>query len=241
MADSNKSPGCEMHEVLVSHLYSETTPEESSLIQAHLNSCSVCADELAAFERVRGMLQTWQVSELPEVSIVTKQDKGRSTAKLREFFTMTPFWLRAIGGLSIAMLVLAATGTTITAGSSGVSLSFSLLGGRGATPTPQVERSSEEIRAELKAIVNSMIAESERQQGEALKSQLVSLESQLQNSHASDLAKLNMRIQQQRDLIKALERDIDRREGLALTDLLFSEAIGLTDERSMTRAPGSED
>jgi phosphoglycerate-specific signal transduction histidine kinase len=81
----------------------------------------------------------------------------------------------------------------------------------------------EQIRAEIKSIVNREIAESEREQGEALKAQLVSFESQIQNMHAADLAKLAARIQEQRAKIKTIERDIDRREGLDLTDILFSE------------------
>jgi hypothetical protein len=84
----------------------------------------------------------------------------------------------------------------------------------------------------LKAIVNSMIAESERQQAEALRLQLVSVESQLQSAHEADLARLSARILQQREMIRTLERDIDRREGLALSDILFSEVT--------TRSGGSQ-
>ena len=239
MADSNRTTGCGMHEALVSHLYGEATPEESRLVEAHTIGCAVCADELSAFERVRGMLQTWQVTELPEVSFVKQDQKRRSIAAFKDLFTNAPLWLRAIGGVTVALMVLAVMGTTITVGNDGVSLSFGLLRGK-TQPQQTSNRSSDEIRAELKTLVNAMIAESEREQSEFLRMQLVSLESQLQNIHATDLAKLSARIQQQRNLIKALERDIDRREGLALTDLLFSEAIGPSDD-SIARTPDSDE
>jgi anti-sigma factor RsiW len=66
-----------MHEALVSHLYNEASPEERRQVEEHLKSCSVCAEEMTAFERVRGMLQQWQVDELPEVYIVTKDTPPR--------------------------------------------------------------------------------------------------------------------------------------------------------------------
>jgi chromosome segregation ATPase len=68
-----------------------------------------------------------------------------------------------------------------------------------------------------------MVVESERQQREDIKAQLVSLESQLSTMHSSDLAKLTQRIQDHQTRLKTIERDIDRREGLDLTDILFSE------------------
>jgi len=52
---------------------------------------------------------------------------------------------------------------------------------------------------------------------------LVSLESQLQTMHTTDLAKLASRIQEHQARLKTIERDLDRREGLDLTDILFSE------------------
>ena len=62
---------------------------------------------------------------------------------------------------------------------------------------------------------------------------LVSLESQLQNMHSTDLAKLATRIQEQQARLKSIEQDIDRREGLDLTDILFSET-SKPSERSTT-------
>ena len=76
---------------------------------------------------------------------------------------------------------------------------------------------------QVRALVNSMVVESERQQREDIKAQLVSLESQLSTMHSADLTKLTQRIQDHQTRLKTIERDIDRREGLDLTDILFSE------------------
>jgi hypothetical protein len=126
--------------------------------------------------------------------------------------------------------LLAVLGTQISVGTGGISLRADLF--RRSDEAVQMDRVRlEQVRAEVSTVVNAMIAESERQQSEALKAHLVILESQLQNAHAADLAKLAARIEQQRMLIKALERDIDRREGLDLTDILFSEVTGKAGEQ----------
>jgi hypothetical protein len=215
-----------MHEAIVSHLYGEATPDESREVKAHIKECRTCAEELAAFERVRGMLQKWQVDELPEIEIVTKRPAARSQSAislLKELLSITPLWGKALAGVAAVMLVLAVMGTSIVVNQGGVSFSVSIFGGAAPEGTKIATDNLDQIRAEVLNMVNARIAASEEQQRNALKLQLVSLESDLQSAREIDLAKLGARIQQQRDLIKSLERDIDRREGLALSDILFSE------------------
>src|SRR5207253_5556952 len=74
------------------------------------------------------------------------------------------------------------------------------------------EASIEQVRTELRGLVNQLIADNERHQKEEIKLQLVGLESQLQNMRAADLAKLSTRIQEHQQRLKTLEQDIDRRE-----------------------------
>ncbi|HWC76627.1 MAG TPA: zf-HC2 domain-containing protein [Blastocatellia bacterium] len=234
MNESNTTPNCEMHEALVSFLYNEATVEEGRRVEAHLEQCASCADALKAFGHVRSMLQKWQVDEMPEVYLVTKEQRSprRSTLSiLSELLSVAPWWVKSLGVAAAAILLLSVVGTNVSVGPNGFSFSTSLF--RSQTQ-PQVAKTdeTEQVRTELKAIVNSMIAESERQQADALKLQLVSVESQLQSAHEADLARLSARILQQREMIRTLERDIDRREGLALSDILFSEVT--------TRSGGSQ-
>ena len=234
-----------MHEALVSFLYNEATPEESGLVQAHLTECAACKQELHSFERVRGMLQQWQLDDLPVVRVVTERASGERSmlAVLGELLSVTPLWAKALGAVAMAMLVLAVIGADVRVGKDGVSFRADLLrrdrtaqpvnvvdGGNAASPNgPNIEQ----VRTEVKSLVNQLIAESERQQRDEIKAQLVSLESQLQNMHSADLAKLTTRIKEQQSRLKTIQQDIDRREGLDLTDILFSE-VSKPGERSTT-------
>lgn len=228
----DKTPDCPMHEVLMSYLYGEATPEEVGRVEDHLAVCAACEQELSAFGRVRGMLQQWQIDDLPFVRIAVaggKESRRPALEALKNLLSVTPAWAKAFGAAALALLVLAVLGTEVSVGREGISIKADLFR-RG--DAPQVARRPseggdearlEEIRAELKSVVNSMIADNERQQREEMSARLGSLESQIQTAREADLARLAARIQEQRARLKSLERDIDRREGTALSDILFSE------------------
>jgi len=232
----DKTPNCEMHEALVGYLYDEATPEENRLVQAHLTECVPCKQELESFERVRGMLQKWQLDDLPVVRVVTERSAGGQSmlATLKELFLVTPWWAKALGAAAAALLVFAVIGTDLSVGRDGFRFHADLLRhGQTVEPPNTTDAKNagslnganiEQVRTEVRTLVNQLIAESEQQQKLELRAQLVSLESQLQNMRSADLTKLATRIQEHQQRLKTLEQDIDRREGLDLTDILFSEA-----------------
>ncbi|MFY9607212.1 MAG: zf-HC2 domain-containing protein [Blastocatellia bacterium] len=225
---SNTRKNCGMHEALVSYLYNEA-PDEHRRVEAHLAECSSCKQELVAFEQVRGMLQQWQIDEMPVVRVVTETSRSRLTV-LRELLGLTPIWAKALGALAIAMLVLAVMGTEVSIGRGGLSARVDLLHrGRDVAPVSpvtgvNVDDSVGAINIEqVRGLVDSMLVESDRRQREDLSAQLVGLESQLSKMRSSDLMKLAQRIQEHQTRLKTIELDIDRREGLDLTDILFSD------------------
>ena len=232
MNDKQKTQACDMHEALVSYLYKEASGDESRRVEAHLTECISCREELHSFQHVRDMLQQWQIDDLPVVRVVAEQSAQQRSilTVIRELMSVTPIWAKAVGAIASSLLFLAVIGTELSVGRGGVSFRADLLRrGSGAQPgdptsgtlaTANIER----VRAEVKSFVNELIAESERQQRDELRAQLVNLESQLQNMHSADLSKLATRIQEQQARLRTIERDIDRREGLDLTDILFSDA-----------------
>jgi hypothetical protein len=239
-----------MHEALVSYLYNEATAEEISLVEKHLDACPACKQEVLDFERVRGMLQQWQLNDMPIVRVVAEAQSPRPTALrvLKELFTVTPVWAKAVGAAAMVMLLFAVMGTSISIGSDGFSFRADIL--RKVT-TAQTEnlaaRNStndfiktadlERVRADVRTLVSQMIAESENHQQDQLKAQLVSLE----NTHSADLTKIFTRIQEHQSRLKTIERDIDRQEGNDLTDILFGELTNKPETKStMASGRGSD-
>ncbi|MEW6213351.1 MAG: zf-HC2 domain-containing protein [Acidobacteriota bacterium] len=229
MSYKDKTPDCNMHESLVSYLYDEASEEERRRVEAHLDECRSCKEELEAFNRVRGMLQQWQIDDLPVVRVETSTRRSFFEV-LRELFLVMPVWAKAAGAVAAVMVVLAVIGTEVSIGKQGFSLSADIT-------RSNKRNAAEEIRAELRVMVNDMILASERQQKDELTARLVALESQLQNAHQADLVRLAASIEEQRARIKTIERDIDRREGLNLADILFSE-LTPGDERPTDRKSG---
>lgn len=125
-ASATTPRGCERGEELVAYLYGEATKEEAGLFRRHLEACAVCREELAAFGGVREGLGAWRAEALgsvPALNIVeafaparavrTAASRERSArAALREFFSLSPLWLRA-GAFAATLAVCALVALTL--------------------------------------------------------------------------------------------------------------------------------
>jgi len=117
-AEDVESRGCGHSEELVAYLYGESTPVKAELFRRHLDACAACREELAAFGGVREGLGEWRaevLGSLPSLDIhaaFTKatgprpERKRSAAAALREFFALSPLWLRA--GAAAAVLAVCA-------------------------------------------------------------------------------------------------------------------------------------
>jgi anti-sigma factor RsiW len=110
--------GCERAEQLVAYLYGESSPVEDADFRRHLAACAVCGEELAAFEGVRDGLSEWReevMRSIPALNVAerlapvaaasvvdthasratpVRARKRSASAALREFFSLSPMWLR---------------------------------------------------------------------------------------------------------------------------------------------------
>lgn len=59
----NNSSSCAFAEQLVSYLYDEADAREKLKFETHLESCSICADELSAFGFARSAVLDWRAEE----------------------------------------------------------------------------------------------------------------------------------------------------------------------------------
>lgn len=124
--EANTPRGCGRGEELVAYLYGEATKEEAILFRRHLEACAVCREELAAFGGVREAVGAWRAEALgavpplnieealaPAARIIPAAPRERSArAALREFFSLSPLWLRA-GAFAATLVVCALLALTL--------------------------------------------------------------------------------------------------------------------------------
>jgi anti-sigma factor RsiW len=125
-AEAAARGGCGRGEELVAYLYGEATEGEGALFRRHLEACAVCREELAALGGVRADFGAWRAEALgtipslnieealaPATLLQTGATRGRSArAALREFFSLSPLWLRA-GACAATLAVCALLALTL--------------------------------------------------------------------------------------------------------------------------------
>jgi anti-sigma factor RsiW len=109
--EMNNSHGCERGPDLIAFLYDEADEGEAREFQLHLRECSSCRGEVASFGIVRESITAWRdealsgfVSSSPATPAKTKS----ALAALRQFFDLSPLWLKGATALAaITFCVLA--------------------------------------------------------------------------------------------------------------------------------------
>ncbi len=140
MNDSIHTDDCTQAEELIAHVYGETTPARAVIFRQHLATCALCRDGLEALGAVRTEVGIWRASllehaptldlatvlttrEAEAASICALPDPGSAhapttrlsaaAAALREFFTLSPAWLRATT-VAAALLLCTLAALTVT-------------------------------------------------------------------------------------------------------------------------------
>jgi len=171
------SRGCEREEEFVTYLYGEATPEEAGAFRLHLEACGVCREELAALSGVREAVNAWRaeaLGPLPSHNLAEAFAPAResrwpearersATAAFREFFQLSPLWLRA-GAVAATLAVCALAALTfaraeIRWGADGFTLRTSVqerVVGEQMRPQPAPAGYTEE---QVNAIVERRVAE----------------------------------------------------------------------------------
>ena len=129
MQNINQRPVCHRAEDLVTYLYGEATAEEARDFSAHIQQCDACRAEFTVFHQVHDSIVAWRNKALgahsaasasapnPVVTgaFVQHERKLSALAALREFFSVSPLWLRgatAFAGLLLCALIVFAISRT---------------------------------------------------------------------------------------------------------------------------------
>jgi anti-sigma factor RsiW len=105
MDDKNNSPDCERAADLIAFLYNETDERETRDFENHLRQCNTCREEVVAFRDVRESVVAWRDEALAgfvATPLAAKQKRKSAMAALRQFFDLSPLWLK--GATAFAVL-----------------------------------------------------------------------------------------------------------------------------------------
>ena len=123
MRTMNERPVCHRSEDLVTYIYNEASAAEAQDFANHVEKCEACRAEFAVFSEVRESILLWRnealgsaFSPAPQAApVLTEATKDSpqfvrharrlpALAALREFFSVSPLWLR--GATAFAALLL---------------------------------------------------------------------------------------------------------------------------------------
>jgi putative zinc finger protein len=117
MNERNNSPGCERAPDLIAFLYNETNESETRDFELHLKECRACREEVASFGVVRESITAWRDEALSGFvsTPAPATPAGKSAiAALRQFFDLSPLWLK--GATAFAILAFCALAFFATVG-----------------------------------------------------------------------------------------------------------------------------
>lgn len=114
MKDVN-APNCKRESDLIGFLYGEMDEAEAPEFERHLHQCANCSAELAGFKSVRESVVAWRdeslsfaPAALTNQPVPTAERKPSAIAALREFFNLSPLWMKgAVAFATLALCLLA--------------------------------------------------------------------------------------------------------------------------------------
>lgn len=102
----NESNGCERESDLIAFLYDEANERERRDFELHLRKCNNCREEVAAFGVVRESITVWRneaLSGFVSAPVATKTHRKSAVAALRQFFDLSPLWLKGATAVAAAV------------------------------------------------------------------------------------------------------------------------------------------
>lgn len=104
MNEEKNSPSCEGAMDLIAFLYREMDERESRDFQLHLQECGKCREEAASLGVVRESIGAWRDEVLAgfvATPVTMKAPSKSALAALRQFFDLSPLWLKGATAFAI--------------------------------------------------------------------------------------------------------------------------------------------
>jgi len=119
MPNINERPVCHRAEDLVTFLYGEASEVDAKDFTQHLQQCDACRSEFGVFQQVHDSILLWRnealgaafsptavsiESTVDSTQFVQHERKLTALAALREFFSVSPLWLRTATAFATLLL-----------------------------------------------------------------------------------------------------------------------------------------
>lgn len=123
MRENTDRPICHRADDMMAFLYDEASPAEAEEFASHMRLCAACRTEFSVFNQVRESMSLWRAEvlgmagqpesvaapeSLPSLAAGRVGRRLSAWAALREFFAISPVWLR--GATALATLLLCVLG-----------------------------------------------------------------------------------------------------------------------------------
>jgi len=158
-----------------------------------MRECLTCARELREFSSLRETMQTWEMDTLPHIVI---EPKRTFVMVIRELFTVTPTWAKAMAGVAALLVFAALLNVEVSVGN--VRIGAHLFGKSSAT---EPARTAQAIsREDLDKIIQQRVSESEQRNKQEMLMKLASLKEDLSRNHSEEIKEISAnlkRVQQQ--------------------------------------------
>lgn len=110
MNERDHSPVCERASDLIAFIYNEVDEREAQDFALHLRDCNSCREEAASFGIVRESITAWRDEALAGFIstpvATTKSNRKSAFAALRQFFELSPLWLKGATAFAVVMFCL---------------------------------------------------------------------------------------------------------------------------------------
>ena len=166
MRENNERPVCHRAEDLVTYLYGEASNADALDFRNHLQQCNACRSEFTVFSQVHNSIELWRnealgasfnpaaitgTASIESNEFAQHERRLSALAAVREFFTVSPLWLRGV--TAFAALLLCALGVMMISRSSQKPIAVANKGGNEKMYTQQ------QLQAEVSKAVDRKVRE----------------------------------------------------------------------------------
>jgi hypothetical protein len=148
-------PDCERASDLIAFLYNEADEHERRDFQLHLNECSTCRAEVASFGVVRESITAWRDEALAgfvSQPVATKAPRKSALAALRQFFDLSPLWLKGATAFAVVAFCVLAVMVSVNMPSKKVQVAF----------TTATSDETHYTKEDVERLVNEALAKQEK-------------------------------------------------------------------------------